>query len=121
MKIEIQKLKERQKTLESEISSPSVLSNPQKLAAMGKELSTVNEALETAENLEKMKHDLEESKQGLKESTDTEYREMLNTEVETLTEKIKTAESLLEELLTPQDPYDNKNVIMEIRAGKGGE
>ncbi len=123
MKIEseIKKLKERQKTLETEISSPSVLSNSQKLAALGKELSIINEALDTAEQLEKMRRGLEESKQGLQESTDVEYREMLNTEVEKLTEKIKIAEIELEELLTPQDPYDSKNVIMEIRAGTGGE
>ena len=120
-KSEIKKLKERRQTLENEISSPSVLSNPAKLKELSKEFSTVSETLALAENLEKMRHELDDTKQGLKESTDLEYREMLNAEVETLTKKIEIAETELEELLTPQDPYDSKNVIIEIRAGTGGE
>lgn len=121
LETEIEKLKTKRQTLETEITSPSALSNSQKLGQLGKELATVTAALEVAEQLEKMKSELEEAKNGLKESTDVEYREMLAHEVETLTEKIKTAETELEELLAPKDPYDNKNVIIEIRAGTGGE
>ncbi len=118
---EIKNLREKRQTLETEISSPGVLRDPEKLGKLGKELSLANEILDQADDLEKMRREMEESKQSLKESTDLEYREMLNSEVSALTVKIKTAKTNLEDLLTPKDPYDNKNVIIEIRAGTGGE
>lgn len=117
----IKKNRETKQTLETEISSPAILSNPKKLKDLSKQLSEVNEIVEKADRLEKSEKELLETKAGLKNTTDKEYRELLETEVDALAKKIETLKTELEELTTPKDPYANKNVIVEVRAGTGGE
>lgn len=121
IELEIKKLKERQQALEAEIASPNVLAHPVSLGKLGKELSEINEILSQATLLEKAEKELLEAKASLKTATEKEYRSLLEAEIETLTKKIEKLKTTLEELLAPRDPYANKNVIVEIRAGTGGE
>src|SRR5699024_3008020 len=68
----------------------------------------------------KAKDDLAEAKEMLEEGDD-EMRELAKMEISELDEKIETMEGELKVLLLPKDPNDEKNVILEIRAGTGGE
>jgi peptide chain release factor 1 len=105
----------------AELSSPGILSdsaNYQKLARRHSELSEMVEKYREWKALDK---GLAEAKQMLLEADDPEMKQMAEEEEKQLTERKETVERELKFLLLPKDPNDEKNVIVEIRAGTGGD
>lgn len=82
------------------------------------ELSQINSAWKSYQNLEK---ELEETRQLLNTEKDPEIRALAEEETERITAELETSEATLRTLLIPRDPNDDKNAIIEIRAGTGGE
>jgi peptide chain release factor 1 len=113
-------LEQKYEELNSLLADPSVLVNPgayQKHAKAYRELSPVVEKFrEYRETL----HGIEEAKQLLASEEDPEMKKLAEEELATLEEKEKTCQKDLQFLLMPKDPNDEKNVLLEIRAGTGG-
>lgn len=111
--------KERLEKIETELSSPDMISNPKKLADLSREHSQVAQVVKEFELLADIQHQIEEAEKIIRE--DESMAQMAEEELVRL-KKLKTdQENRLSVALIPKDPDDNKNVILEIRAGTGGD
>ncbi len=111
----------RYEELTQELSSPELLSNPSAYAKAAKQHRSLGEVVQKYQAWKSLTKELAEARELLDTSDDTEMREMALLEVESLQEKIEEADKELKLLLIPSDPNDEKNVILEIRAGTGGD
>ena len=105
----------------NELSEPTVTGNPERFRMLMKEQSDLTPIVNAYKEYKKCKQDIEDSLAMLEEESDEDMREMIK---ETLSESKKRVEELEKEmklLLLPKDPNDEKNVIVEIRAGAGGD
>lgn len=118
MNQQIEKNKKRFKEIETELGNAEVLSSPEKLKKLTKEYTEIKEIVEKSSELEKVEKNIEEIVKNLE---DDELREIAEEELAHLKTQKENLGKELKELLTPSDPRDKKNVIMEIRAGTGGD
>ena len=102
------------------LMSPDVISDTQKYKSLMKEHKNLSPIIEKYREYTKVKSDLEQAKELASES-DPEIKELAEAEIEDCREKLSTIEDELKILLLPKDEDDDKNVIVEIRAGTGGE
>ncbi|UPU38245.1 peptide chain release factor 1 [Geomonas paludis] len=106
--------------LESLLSDPEVLANQVEFRKLSKEHAGLTELIAAYREYKKVLSDIEGNKELLKEP-DQEMREMAQAELETLEERREQLESEIQVLLLPKDPNDDKSVVLEIRAGTGGD
>jgi len=106
--------------LEQQLSLPDIFSDQEKYKKISKAHSELTEIVTTFRQYKKVLAEIEENKELLKDS-DPEIRDLAATKLDELKESKKTLEDRLKILLIPKDPLDEKNIIMEIRAGTGGE
>lgn len=112
---------ERVGQLEKELEDPSIVSNHEKLASLTKEYRHLKSILD---KLSEYKHTVEkiaEDEEILNDSSDAELKELARAELEESQAQREALEDEIKVLLIPRDPQDEKNAIMEIRAGTGGE
>ncbi len=121
IKKELDNRKTRYQELEKMLTDPSVLSDPQKLKEVNGEYAALKDIIELGDRLEKAISDLESAKSALSEATDQEMKELAGSEIKELESEIKELEQKLTMALIPPDPLDKKNIIVEIRAGTGGD
>lgn len=107
--------------LMSELASPGVTDNPTRFRKLMKEQSDLTPIVDSYKAYKKAKQDIEDSLAMLEEENDEDMREMLKEELATAKNDVEKLEEKLKILLLPKDPNDDKNVIVEIRAGAGGE
>src|SRR4029078_3594063 len=107
--------------LTQELSSPELLSNPSAYAKAAKQHRALGELVQKYQAWESLTKELADARELFDTSDDDEMREMARLELESLQEKIEKADTELKLLLIPSDPNDEKNVILEIRAGTGGD
>ncbi len=107
--------------LMGELSSPDVTSNQERFRKLMKEQSDLTPIVETYKDYKKSKQDIEDSLEMLEAESDDEMREMLKEELSDAKKRVEELEEKLKILLLPKDPNDDKNVIVEIRAGAGGD
>ncbi|CCI04800.1 MAG: peptide chain release factor 1 [Microcystis sp.] len=118
----LQSVEQTYTELTRRLADPDVTSNPGELQRLAKSRASLEETVNTYEIWQKSQEDLIGAKQIFKESaSDPELREMAALEVAELEEKIATLEDQLTILLLPRDPLDEKNIMLEIRAGTGGD
>jgi len=103
------------------IQEPNLVNDQKKYRDTMKEYSHLSEIVTIQNEIETMSKQLEETKTIAREEKDPEMRELAGEEAAELESKIQDAEGKLKLLLIPKDPLDEKNIIMEIRAGTGGE
>lgn len=107
--------------LTAQISSPDIMSDMQIYTKTMKQHSSLGEIVEKYREVKKMKEDLEGATEILDLTDDEEMRQLAELEIAELEDNIEKAEESLKFLLLPKDPNDEKNVILEIRAGTGGD
>lgn len=107
--------------LMEELNNPSVTEDQKRFRKLMKEQSDLAPIVETYKEYKKAKQDVEDSLSLLEEESDEEMRELAKEELSEAKKKIEELEQKLKVLLLPKDPNDDKNIIMEIRAGAGGE
>ena len=117
----LKQIKEKFIKLNFEISDPEVLKDQERWQKAVKELSEITEIVQKYDEYEKVQKDMEDAKTMLVMETDPEMIEMLKSEEYEGKEKLAKIEQELKELLLPKDENDDKNVIVEIRGGAGGE
>src|SRR3990172_3716333 len=121
MEHKLEKITERFRELEREMSRPEVLSDQNRFRTLTRERSGLAPIVNAYEELKKFKQELADSEHLLKDEKEAEMKEMLQSEVDELKKKIEDLEGKLLIMLLPKDPNSGKDVIMEIRAGTGGE
>ena len=117
----LEQIEARYEALTEELSSPEVFSDPANYAKLNKQHRSLNEVVEKYREWKHLKSELAGAKELLALSDDEEMRELARAEVLTLEARLEQAEDDLRILLLPRDPNDEKNVILEIRAGTGGD
>ncbi len=121
----LNKLKSVEQTyneLTRRLADPDIATNPPEFQRVAKSRSSLEEVVNTYENWKNAQSDLVGVRQVLKEAaSDPELQEMAALEVEELEAKLEQLETRLKVLLLPRDPNDDKNIMLEIRAGTGGD
>jgi peptide chain release factor 1 len=107
--------------LTAQISSPEVLGDSARYQKLARTHADLAQVVEKYRQLKELEKGLRETKQMLMESEDAEIMQLAHDEERQLTERRETVEYDLKRLLLPRDPNDDKNVILEIRAGTGGD
>ncbi len=111
----------RLEELESMLSDPSVVSNQERFRNLMKEQSELAPIVEKYKEYKEAKQTIEDSLVMLDEESDEELRELAKEELNEAKAQVEECENALKILLLPKDPNDDKNVIVEIRAGAGGD
>lgn len=112
--------KKQLEELDEKISSPEVMQDMKKYKELMVERSHIAPIVEKLEEMENLENDKKDALEMLKES-DSEIVEMAKEEISDIEKKLERAEKEVKMLLIPPDPLDGKNIIMEIRAGTGGD
>ena len=105
----------------NELNEPNVAENQNRFKALMKEQSDLVPIVEAYKEYKKCNETVEDSLAMLESESDEEMREMLKDELNDAKKRIEELENQLKILLLPKDPNDDKNVIVEIRAGAGGD
>ena len=104
-----------------ELASPDVTSDQRRFRNLMQEQSDLTPLVEAYTAYKKANQDIKDSLEMLEEENDEEMREMLKEELSSAKDKVAELEEKIKILLLPKDPNDDKNVIVEIRAGAGGD
>ncbi|MCI5620845.1 MAG: peptide chain release factor 1 [Lachnospiraceae bacterium] len=111
----------RYEELMSELSEPDVANDPARFRKLMKEQSDLTPIVEAYKEYKQCKQNIDDSLAMLDEESDEEMRELAKEELNDAKARVEELEKELKILLLPKDPNDDKNVIVEIRAGAGGE
>lgn len=103
------------------LGQPEVISDKDKYKKLMKEYSHMEDLILAYREYKKVSNEIEEAKTLLQDKLDDDFRDLVEEELKGLQEKFNRIEKELHILLLPKDPNDDKNVIIEIRAGAGGE
>jgi peptide chain release factor 1 len=112
---------EKYRKLEEDLSNPAILSNQKEYQNAAREHSELAPIVDTYRNYSKAKQQIRENQELLDIEDDPEMKELIRQDIASLKKELETAENSLKLMLAPKDPNDEKNVILEIRAGTGGE
>lgn len=107
--------------LAEKLSSPEVSSNPEKLKEYGKRIAEIEEIVTIARKYREVLFSVKEAEEMLEIEKEEEMKSFLKDELKENNDKKQKFEKKIKLLLTPKDPNDKKNVIVEIRAGAGGD
>lgn len=107
--------------LQNELSDPNVASNAERFRNLMKEQANLAPIVEKYQEYKEAKQTIEDSVSMLEGENDEEMREMLKEELSSAKQQVEKCENELKILLLPKDPNDERNVIVEIRGGAGGE
>lgn len=111
----------RYEEIMSELGEPGTADDQVRFKRLMKEQSDLAPIVEAYSEYKKSKQDVEDSLEMLEAESDEDMRDMLKEELSSAREKVEQLEEKLKILLLPKDPNDDKNVIVEIRAGAGGD
>jgi peptide chain release factor 1 len=112
----------RSEELTKLLSDPAVLADPEPLRRYAKEQADLRPVVSAYHEYRKLQQELQENQELLdSEAQDSEFTALIKEEVAALTARLETLETELRTMLLPRDPNDERGVIMEIRAGTGGD
>jgi len=120
MKDRLDAIKARVQQLQTDLSQPDIASDIERMTQLSKELSGLEPIVEATQTYEDLQTQLSDLKEIAKDD-DPEMRDWANSEIPAVKEAIEAQELLLQKLLVPKDPNDDKNIIMEIRGAAGGD
>lgn len=117
----LKSIKEKFDRIEEQLSNPNIVSDQTKYVALGKERREIFNIVEAFKEYDQVMRNLEGNQEIINANEDEELVEIAENELKELKEKRFEMEENIKMLLIPKDPDDDKNVIMEIRAGTGGD
>lgn len=117
----LEDLVRRFEEIQNELNEPSVVNDQNRFRKLMKEQNDLSAIVEAYTEYKKEKKNIEDSLQILDEESDEEMREMAKEELSSSKERVVEIENQIKVLLLPKDPNDDKNIIVEIRAGAGGD
>lgn len=107
--------------LEERLSDPSVASNPLEVSRLAKRYAELGHVVSKYREYKEVVSKLRQAREILESESDEEMRQLAHEELRALEPRLEELEAQIKLLLLPKDPNDNRNVIVEIRAGAGGE
>lgn len=107
--------------LTMKLTDPDVLGNQKTYLKVLKEHSELDELISVYREFKKYKAERDDARELLNNNLDDDFKELVQSEYETTSVKVEELEEKMKVLLMPKDPNDNKNVIVEIRGGAGGD
>ncbi len=116
----LENLERRFADLEMQLSSPDILNDQERYRKLTKAHADLREVVDVFKKYKELRLQCEESR-AMQDDPDPEIRDMAFEEAKSLEKSMADLEQELKVLLLPQDPMDEKNIIMEIRAGTGGD
>lgn len=117
----LEDLLRRFEEIQNELSEPSVVSDQNRFRKLMKEQNDLSPIVDAFLEYKKEKQNIEDSLMILEEESDDEMRELAKEELASSKANVEALENKLKILLLPKDPNDDKNVVVEIRAGAGGD
>ena len=117
----LNKIKEKFDRINQQLADPSYLNDREKIVALSRERSELEEIIHVYNEYSSVLKDIEGNKEIIETSEDKDLIELANSELSDLELKKEQLEENIKLLLLPKDPNDNKDIIMEVRAGTGGE
>jgi peptide chain release factor 1 len=121
MNPQLEAIKKEYQDITEELSSPEILSDPKKMAVLGKRQSELAEMVGKITELEKINLGMKGNAEIINTDDDAEMKQMAMEENIELSSRLAELEKEIEILLLPKDPNDDKNIIIEIRGGAGGD
>ncbi|HEY5236572.1 MAG TPA: PCRF domain-containing protein, partial [Rhabdochlamydiaceae bacterium] len=121
MERRIRELLERFEKVEELLGHPDVLANQKQYRELTQEHSYLSEIKEVWGKIQETEKQLEDDEKLIRSESDPELIEMIRGEIQLFQASLPKLRLKLENLLVPPDPFDSRNVIMEIRAGTGGD
>ncbi|MFA6908477.1 MAG: peptide chain release factor 1 [Patescibacteria group bacterium] len=121
MTIDIHAIRARHDELERTLQDPEVFRDRQKAESISKEYHETEDLLRLHDESTALEVSIQETRSLLEQATDNELRQIAQEELTDLERKHRDVAQRLEELASPADPLDTKDIIMEIRAGAGGD
>jgi len=117
----LEALENKYEEINLKLADPSVISDQDQYRDLMKEFSELSEIVEKFREYKKLKKIINDDKNMLEDKPDKELREMILLEIKESEEKLEKVTQELKILMLPKDPNDDRNVIIEIRGGAGGE
>ena len=117
----IKKIEEKYKELGVTLSDPDVIADYNKFRDLSKQRKAMEETVETYNAYKAAQEAIDEAREMLHGEKDQTMRDFLNNEISTNEEKIAQYEEKMKVLLLPKDPMDDKDIMLEIRGGAGGD
>jgi peptide chain release factor 1 len=117
----LERIEKQYEELTAALSSPEIVNDSAKYQKTAKQHSDMSEVVEKFREYKDLKKGIAESKAIIAEESDAEMKTMAEEELASLEARVERVESELKVLLVPKDPNDSKNVVLEIRAGTGGD
>ena len=117
----LQKVKEKYKEIEASLSDPAVISDNARYTSLMREYKELTPLMEEFSEYERLSGEMSDAAQLMETETDPDMRQMAEEEYYLLRDSLRDSEHKLKLLLLPKDPNDDKDVVVEIRAGAGGE
>ena len=120
MEEKLQEIEQRFERLTADLGNPEVIGDRSRFSQVAKERAQLEQLVETFREYKRVKVDLE-GNQALLQDSDPEVRAMAKEELPALQAKVDELNERLKILLLPRDPNDERSVILEVRAGAGGD
>ena len=117
----LREIEARYDELEREMADPEIIADQPRYKKVTKAHSDLEDIVARYRELKKVMSEIQSTQEMLRDKLDSELRELAEAELASLEEDKSSLEEKLKVLLLPSDPLDEKNVIMEIRAGTGGD
>ena len=115
------KIKEEYEELGKQLADPAIFSDAKKMASIAKKQAELKEVVENILKLEKVEDNIKQNNEIISNEKEAELKEMAEVELEELNEQKENLEKELQIQMRPKNPLDKKSIIMEIRAGAGGD
>ena len=116
----LQQIEEKFTRISTDMADPDIAGDPEKYPRLAKDCADLEDVVKKSREYRQVLERIEESKSMLHDD-DEEMRELAREELESLEPQVERLEKEIQRLLVPPDPMDQKNIIMEIRAGSGGD
>lgn len=118
--VKLEKILDRFKEIETELGNPDTVSDMDKFTALNKQYADLKEVVELANNYKSVRSDIDEYEEAIK-AGDAELKELAEMELPELKKSLPDLEHEIKIALLPKDKADDKNAIIELRAGTGGD
>ena len=121
MEEQLKKIEEEYKTINDKLSKPEIASNPKELARLSKRQNELRGIVSKNKEHAKVRQELREAKEMIKDDPGSDLATMAEEEIPPLEKRAKELQKEIEVALIPKDKRDERDIIMEIRAGAGGD
>jgi peptide chain release factor 1 len=117
----LEAISRRHAELQEQMASPDVVSDPRRLATLGRELRGLEELVGTYDEFREVRTQADEARELLRQERDPAMQEFLRGEEQSAQQRLADLEERLKVLLLPTDPNDDRDVVVEIQGAEGGQ